>query len=236
MSGAKLIVTFLFALSASTTATLYAQTRIGTYNGTFDPFHNGHLGTLLQSRHQLALDQVWVFPNYFRPGKENASPFESRWSALTDLQAEYPFIRVPRLEILIPLMKDQESPRENVRSWIAQHSVSDAHSYQIIGSDSFTRFLAAPGAMDAILLDDTRHLIVALRAGYDKDIQFSHPRVHIIDYEDSDTYSSTAFKSNPKGHEHWIPEPVLNSIKRFGLYGYSAQAEKCAVNVAGFAQ
>lgn len=78
--------------------------RIGTFGGTFDPVHMGHLILAEQCRDQAKLDEVWFLPSYHPPHKQThgVTRFEQRCDMLELAVAGNPAFRVERIEKELP--------------------------------------------------------------------------------------------------------------------------------------
>ena len=75
--------------------------KIAMFGGTFDPIHNGHIGTALYFQKALSLDKIIFIPTNLPPHKEIKSntPAEIRMEMCSIAVRDYPFFEVSNLEI-----------------------------------------------------------------------------------------------------------------------------------------
>jgi len=68
--------------------------RIGTYAGTFDPVHSGHIGFALQALQAAWLDEVYFMPERLPRGKDGITHYGHRVGMLRQALKPYPNLHV----------------------------------------------------------------------------------------------------------------------------------------------
>ncbi len=202
-----IILLFSMPLQAS------SKLRIGTYSGTFDPPHQGHIDLIERAIRELHLDFVIVFVGIEQLHKPNASPFVIR-----DQMARAAFSKIPQVRFLTE--EQALALREGgVPSFQEKLSADYIHDtvFQIMGDDSWLRLYDNP------LAKFPSNFVVAI-SSRDSNLVLPKPRqaglsvVQISpDYRD---YSSTRFRRSMANGEmpSQIPLSVQQIIRKYGLY------------------
>jgi nicotinate-nucleotide adenylyltransferase len=132
--------------------------RIGTFGGTFDPVHMGHLILAEQCRAQAALDEVWFVPSHSPPHKgAHVTRFEQRCEMLELATAGHPAFRVNRIESELP------EPSYTARTLEALRARHPEHEFHLLlGSDCLPDL---PGWYEPRRVIEQAGLIVVPRPG-----------------------------------------------------------------------
>ncbi len=73
--------------------------KIGILGGTFDPIHFGHINPLLEVKHTLELDQIWLMPNHIPPHKQQPNSTTAHRLAMANLVCQqYPELTLCDIE------------------------------------------------------------------------------------------------------------------------------------------
>lgn len=135
--------------------------RLGIFGGSFNPFHRGHLNSLLQVQDNLSLDKVFLVPSYQTPGKPLIThPSPEHRLHMTQLGvADYEDIfEVSSLEIE---RGGLSYTIETVKKLKKQFPQSEL--FLIVGADAFTQFDTWKDFQDLLSLV---HLVITSRPGY----------------------------------------------------------------------
>lgn len=112
--------------------------KIGVFGGTFSPFHNGHLNSLLTVAKVMGLDQIRIIParqSPNRPQIEGPGPEERLLMARIGVAGHEPLL----------VVDDREIKREGISYTIdtiqdLRGELRDAQLFLIIGADQFEKF------------------------------------------------------------------------------------------------
>ncbi len=135
--------------------------RLGILGGTFDPIHNGHINTAIETAKWLALDTIQLMPAHIPPHKTStvATPLQRKKMVALACQS-HPVLQLDSRELL------RNHPSYTVDTLQEIHQ-ENAH-YQlffIIGMDSFIQFTTWHRWQDILNLC---HLVVNDRPRYEK--------------------------------------------------------------------
>ena len=211
---------FIFATSLFTpTYSKEQPLRIGIYNGSFDPFHLGHLSVVDESLRKFDLDRVVLFPNLARPGKI-ISPFSDRLAMLKALAQNRSDLWVPSEEALLRLLGSNKNPFDKTICWIFKRFPLGTQFFQIIGSDSYERVLTLPGFIERFRNSNNVKLIVSARPGYKKPRNLQRVEALWVSPSFRHKLSSHVFREDPERHQDWLPDPIQRWVERSRLYDH----------------
>ncbi len=191
--------------------------RIGILGGTFDPVHRAHLAIAEAARDQAQLDRVLFVVSAHPPHKRNyvSTPAEDRLAMVEAAVSAYPEFEASDLEIRRP---GPSYTVDTLREIRAAHP--EAELYLIMGYDAA---LDLPHWREPQKILEMARLLVLPREGG------APPPLHhdvmnrstILQFSPIPLSSTEIRESLRRGKypAHALPEPVLDLIRRKGLYG-----------------
>ncbi len=192
--------------------------RIGLFGGTFDPPHVGHLVTAVNVRHALELDLVVLMVAnvpWQKEGTRQITPALDRLAMVEAAVSDVSGLSPGREEIDLG---GHSFTADTLEVLAREHP--GAELFTIIGDD------AAAGLRTWTRWDEVvarSHLVVVDRPGepvaLDDDIDWT--RVEVPRLEVSSTDLRARF-TDGRPLDYLVTQPVLDVIRRRGLYGASA--------------
>lgn len=208
--------------------------KIGLLGGTFDPVHYGHLQLAQAAMEECSLDKVVFIPSAQPPHKKGASitPFFHRMAMLSLAGACENNFECDAIEDTLP----KPSFTIDTLRELHKHYNTDCRFYFMIGADAFLDILTWKSHAEIL---HTVNIILSKRKGYD--VEHLALLLKKLGYTSSDglwhgndgqkaiyilknipdSLSSSAIRTLIKKGEsvqQYLPEPVLEYIKRNGLY------------------
>ena len=197
------------------------QSRIGILGGTFDPIHYGHLIIAETAREQLGLDRVLFIPSGNSYMKQEVSDSIHRYHMTKLAISDNPYFSISDMEI------NRLGPTYTYETLMSLKQINPADQYYfIVGAD--TLFSISSWKCPEIVLKNCT-LAVSIREGYQLDhLQAEienlrhtfHADISVFTTERYDI-SSTVLKEKIKNQQsvkYWIPDPVIQYIKKNYLY------------------
>lgn len=201
---------------------------IGIFGGTFDPFHNGHLGLIHKIIELSLLDAIYLMPNYIPPHKPQPKASDQDRLNMIKMVCEHE-------KNLLPL--DYEIQKKSISYTYntirdLKNSIFDHHAISlIVGMDSLINFNSWYHATDLI---QEINLIVALRPHYslnnldqilqDKIVSINNfkptqsSQILIIENNPIDLSSSEIRDHHFNDLSQKIPPYLIDYIKQNNLY------------------
>lgn len=202
--------------------------RIGLLGGTFDPVHCGHLAVARQVKDAWALDRVWLIPAARSPFRGAPHAAAAHRLAMCRLAVrDRSWLEVRDLELSRP------APSYTIDTL---HALSKAHPDAeftlIVGTDALEAMAAW---RDTAAIFAISEVVAVARTGYaaelPDDLLADHPaaasRVRILHDAASDVAASDVRRRIAAGDssEGLVPHPVVDYIRRHGLYANRDAAE-----------
>ena len=108
--------------------------RIAIYGGTFDPIHNGHLGSITELAQRLNIDQVKLIPSYIPPHRDEPGATSAQRLEMVRLgAAALPKVQVDDREVQRQGRSYTVETLEQLRSELGPEAVL----FFILGSDAY---------------------------------------------------------------------------------------------------
>jgi nicotinate-nucleotide adenylyltransferase len=197
----------------------HPPTRIGLFGGTFDPPHVGHLVTAVNVRHALDLDLVILMVAnvpWQKEGTRRLTPASDRLELVQAAVAEVPGLIAGRTEID---MGGSSYTADTLAALALEYP--GAELFTIVGDDAaagFTTWERYAEVMErsALVVVDRPGVPLPLPPGIDW-IRVEVPRLEV---------SSTDLRArviDGRPLDYLVTEPVLDLIRRRGMYLPSAQ-------------
>lgn len=192
--------------------------RIGLFGGTFDPPHVGHLVTAVNVRHALSLDTVVLMVAnrpWQKEGSRAITPARDRLAMVEAAVADVPGLEAGRLEI------DLGGPSytaDTLAALSTQHP--GARLFTIVGDDAAAGFETWERYSEVA---ERSELVVVDRPGTPVELpeRFDWIRVEVPHLEVSSS-DLRARAADGRPLDFLVTEPVLQVIRRLGLYGAPA--------------
>lgn len=189
--------------------------RIGVFGGTFDPPHVGHLVTAVNVRHALGLDEVVLMVAnvpWQKEGSRRITDAEDRLEMVRAAVADVPGLRAGDLEI-------HAGGPSYTADTLAELQRRDPSVtwFTIVGDDAAAGFTTWERWHEVV---DRSSLVVVDRPGpqVPLPVQVDWIRVEVPHLEVSSTDLRSRC-SDGRPLDYLVTEPVLEVIRRRGLYG-----------------
>lgn len=192
--------------------------RIGLFGGTFDPPHVGHLVTAVNVRHALSLDVVVLMVAnvpWQKAGSRAITPAALRLAMVEAAVADVPGLEAGRLE----LDRGGASYTADTLAELAELHPG-ATLFTIMGDDAAAGFETWERFEEVA---DRSRLVVVDRPGEPVELpgQFTWFRVEVPHLEVSSSDLRARVRDG-RPLDFLLTQPVLNVVRRTGLYGGAA--------------
>ncbi len=162
-------LTITFSLAFYLPFSLFAaQGDVAIYFGTFDPPHLAHLSIALDGKRVLDVDKVYMVANRKARNKPGASTYDQRLAMTRALAFRYKEVDVVDRKTVESAFK-----KGGPKGWVPflirevlKTMKPEATLYQIMGIDSFNKFLSYEAYPDK---KERRNIVVIERKGYEID-------------------------------------------------------------------
>lgn len=185
------------------------------FGGTFDPPHVGHLVTAVNVRHALQLDEVLLMVAnvpWQKAGTRRVSAAEQRLAMVEAAVGDVDGLSAGRLEI------DRGGPSytADTLAELARREPG-AELFTIVGDDAAANLTTwerheEVAARSTLVVVDRPGEPVELPAGF----RWERVEVPHLDVSSTDLRARVV---DGRPLDYLVPEPVLATIRRFGLYG-----------------
>lgn len=138
-----------------------AKKKLGIMGGSFDPIHNGHLGTALALEQALQLDEILFIPAYISPFKQErkAAPAQERLAMVELALKGHPTWHASNLE----LERTGVSYTYNTLATLDAQYGKDYELFFLIGADSILELAKWYKIKEALALST---FVIATRPGF----------------------------------------------------------------------
>lgn len=210
----------LIALSSAMAA------NIGIYFGTFDPPHAGHIRVAKDAAAKLALDAVYMLPNYTPSNKPGATDFDKRYQMVRLVTLNEPAVKLIEPQDFADAYKTGKDDYISVIIELIRKKHGRASSYyHICGTDSFEKMqqykkLPAPGENRVVAVFDRKGYKLEMNAASKKlaaENKILFFENDIMEISSSSIRKKFASGEAPAAGE--IPEYISGYVARNGLYG-----------------
>lgn len=187
--------------------------RIGILGGTFNPIHIGHLAIAQTAREAMHLEKVIFVPSNWPPHKnaKGIAPARDRFNMVRLAVKENPHFEVSDFEI----KKEGRSYTIDTMWYFKRSFSKDTQLFFIIGGDMLSQ-LKKWKYIDDILKIGT--FIVVNRPGqFKKSSGIKYFSVSMPGIDISSSYVRQCLTQG-KTTKYFVPESVLDYIKKHGLY------------------
>ncbi len=135
--------------------------KIGLFGGTFNPFHNGHIGISQYVRDRLALDCIFFIPSATPPHKPDSdlAPAPDRFHMVEKSIRSFDRLLVSDKELN---RKGPSYTIDTVRSFMAEYA-PDTRFYLLMGTDAFLDINTWKATRQ---LFETVTVVIMLRSGW----------------------------------------------------------------------
>lgn len=215
------VFAFLFAALSSAMAA-----NIGIYFGTFDPPHAGHIRVAKDAAAKLALDAVYMLPNYTPSNKPGATAFDKRYQMVRLVTLNEPAVKLIEPEDFVDAYKTGKDDYISVIIDLIRKKHGRASSYyHICGTDSFEKMqqygkLPAPGENRVVAVFDRKGYKLEMNAASKK--LAAENKILFFENDIMEISSSAIRKKFASGEAPAageIPEYISGYVSRNGLYG-----------------
>ena len=214
----------VFALCAS--AAMAKSGDMAIYFGTFDPPHLAHLAIAKDGKRVLDVDKVFMVANIKARNKPGANSYEQRLAMTRALAFRYPDVAVVDKE-LVKEAFSQGGPHGWVTLVLKKVLATmdkDATLYQLMGIDSFNKFLSYKIFPEK---GERRKIVVIERTGYEIDDKLlknwkNREGNYTLKRLGRESLSSTVIRKRAqsgKSLKEYVPSVIEKYIARQGLYG-----------------
>lgn len=202
------------------------MSKIGIMGGTFDPIHNGHLRLARQAYYEYRLDLIWFMPTGHPPHKKDHQVTDSavRCEMVEAAIAGYPYFQCSDFEAkrsgdtytaqTLRLLR-QEYPKEEFYFIIGADSLYEIESWYHPEQVMAQAVLLVAGRNYRKSHRDLSEQIAFLKEKYGAKIYLLHCDVYDVASAQIRTMASEGLSIRP-----YVPEPVLEYIKKHRLYQY----------------
>ena len=214
----------------------FLKFKTGVIGGSFNPFHLGHLNSLITVREKFALGRILVIPSYQTPLKRESTVSPAhRWEMLKKSLSSYPFIKLDDQEIrrkgmsyshqsITQLAKDRDKQELFFIMGLDQFFLFDLWKHfteilkkanLIVTSRQSLSFPKKPSDFPEGLRP-----LIKNRLPKEISLKSSEKKIYFCPLKDMDIDSSHIRQRLREGKEvnHLIPKEVDSYIKEKGLY------------------
>jgi nicotinate-nucleotide adenylyltransferase len=110
---------------------------VGLFGGTFNPFHNGHIGIIQQVKTQYALNKIFLIPSATPPHKlitRNLAPADDRFRMVKESLPKDAGFEVSDKELI---RKGPSFTIDTINEFKEEYRLNKANLYLLVGSDAF---------------------------------------------------------------------------------------------------
>lgn len=193
---------------------LPAVPRIGVFGGTFDPPHLGHIATVLEVQHALALDRVMLVvagDPWQKTAEAEITPAETRLAMTRAATERFTGLEVSAIEI------ERRGPSYTAETLEALRDLTSASWFLVVGSDAAARLDTWHRPDDVARLATTVVVDRGGRIGGRPPTGWHHEVVAVpaLEISSSDIRRRVAMNEPIRG---LVPEAVADRIEMQGLY------------------
>ncbi len=187
--------------------------KIGFLTGVFNPIHHGHLQSALKAKEAFGLDKVILIPTPATNHNEKPIAWEER-VAMAELATQ----AYEGVEVISPSYKPDLVQGTTAALEKLFQAYPGASWYQIMGSDSYIRFVEQ-GRLEKALEDEHHSIVVFERPGYEVEV-VDLPRLHFLPSDSGESASSVVRDHIQKAQSitGLVPKEVEHYILDYHIY------------------
>lgn len=164
--------------------------RIGLFGGTFDPIHNGHIYTAIDTAKWLNLDTIHLIPTHIPPHKSTTGASAKHRAAMVELVCQqFELFKLDQRELARKTPSYTVDTLEDIKKESPHSQI-----FFIVGMDSLINLTSWHQWQKILTLT---HIVVNERPSFDYHEQISmgnHPLSHYFTDKIADLFNTTAGK------------------------------------------